>query len=61
MASSLRGMRRVLVTGMSGTGKSRALAELSGLGFQVVDTDDPGWTVWSDVEGGYLWREESNR
>jgi shikimate kinase len=35
----------VLVTGMSGTGKSKVLAELSRRGNQVVDTDDPGWIV----------------
>jgi dephospho-CoA kinase len=51
-------MRRVLVTGMSGTGKSSALAELAGLGFQVIDTDEPGWTEWSDHDGGYVWRED---
>ena len=51
-------MRRILVTGMSGTGKSTALAELRRRGFEVVDTDEPGWTEWSDEEGGYLWREE---
>jgi dephospho-CoA kinase len=51
-------MRKVLVTGMSGTGKSSALAELRRLGFQVVDTDEPGWTKWSDREGGYVWRED---
>ncbi|MGN6868539.1 MAG: AAA family ATPase [Solirubrobacteraceae bacterium] len=51
-------MRRVLVTGMSGTGKSSALAALGRLGFHVVDTDEPGWTDWSDSEGGYVWREE---
>jgi hypothetical protein len=57
MFFSLLGMRRVLVTGMSGTGKSSALVELNRLGFEVVDTDDPGWTEWSDTEGGYVWRE----
>ena len=36
-------MRRVLVTGMSGTGKSSALAELGRRGFRTVDTDEPGW------------------
>jgi len=51
-------MRRVLVTGMSGTGKSSALAGLGKLGFQVVDTDEPGWTEWSERHGGYVWREE---
>jgi shikimate kinase len=57
-ASSLTGMRRVLVTGMSGTGKSSALAALSSLGFQVVDTDEPGWSEWSESDGGYVWRED---
>lgn len=51
-------MRRVLVTGMSGTGKSSALAELRLRGFEAVDTDEPGWTEWSDEEDGYIWREE---
>lgn len=51
-------MRRVLITGMSGTGKSSALAALAGLGFEVVDTDEPGWTEWSESEDGYLWRED---
>ena len=54
---TLTGMRRVLITGMSGTGKSSALVALGRLGFQVVDTDEPGWTEWSDDEGGYVWRE----
>jgi broad-specificity NMP kinase len=49
---------RVLVTGMSGTGKSTALAALRARGFEVVDTDEPGWSEWSDEEGGYVWREE---
>jgi dephospho-CoA kinase len=46
------------VTGMSGTGKSAALAELRKRGLQVVDTDEPGWTEWSDEGGGYVWRED---
>jgi dephospho-CoA kinase len=51
-------VRRVLVTGMSGTGKSTVLAELARRGFQAVDTDGPPWTEWSDEDGGYVWREE---
>jgi adenylate kinase family enzyme len=51
-------MRRVLVTGMSGTGKSTALAELERRGFDIVDTDYGGWTEWSDDDGGYVWRED---
>lgn len=51
-------MRRVLVTGMSGAGKSTALAELARRGFHVVETDVPPWSEWSETDGGYVWREE---
>ena len=59
-------MSRVLVTGMSGTGKSAALAELGRRGFRVVDTGDPGWREYhkylepSDElhRGEWLWVEE---
>ena len=59
-------MSRVLVTGMSGTGKSSALAELGRRGYRVVDTDDPGWREYrEDAEssdelhrGEWLWVEE---
>jgi dephospho-CoA kinase len=43
---------------MSGTGKSAALAELEKRGFAVVDTDEPGWTEWSEQEAGLVWRED---
>lgn len=46
------------MTGMSGAGKSGALAELARRGFRVVDTDVGGWCEWSDAEGGYVWRED---
>ena len=51
------------MTGMSGTGKSSALAELGRRGYRVVDTDDPGWCKWvesSDEDGRaeWLWVEE---
>jgi adenylate kinase family enzyme len=51
-------MRRVLVTGMSGTGKSTALAELAKRGFQVVETGDAPWSEWSEADDGYVWRED---
>jgi shikimate kinase len=51
-------MRRILVTGMSGTGKSSVLEKLRLLGFQTVDTDERDWTEWSEADGGYVWREE---
>ncbi len=38
-------MARVLVTGMSGTGKSTLLGELARRGHDAVDTDYDGWTL----------------
>jgi len=50
------------VTGMSGTGKSTALAELGRRGFPVVDMDSPAWSEWvpvaGDAVGEWLWRED---
>ena len=54
------------MTGMSGTGKSSALAELARRGYRLVDTDDPGWSEYraylepSDELhlGEWLWVEE---
>jgi dephospho-CoA kinase len=51
-------VRRVLITGMSGTGKSTALVELEQRGFRVVDTDSPEWSEWIAEEGEWLWRED---
>jgi dephospho-CoA kinase len=51
-------MRRILVTGMSGTGKSSALERLRRLGFRTIDTDEGDWTEWSEPAGGYVWCEE---
>ena len=49
-------MAAVLVTGMSGTGKSAALGELERRGHRIVDTDVGGWIDESGPEP--LWREE---
>ena len=59
-------MSKILVTGMSGTGKSSALAELGRRGYRVVDTDDPGWREYREFveptdevhRGEWLWVEE---
>jgi shikimate kinase len=54
-------MTVVLVTGMSGSGKSTVLAELSRRGHPVVDTDHAGWSEEvPDADGGMeqLWRAE---
>jgi broad-specificity NMP kinase len=54
-------MTTVLVTGMSGTGKSTALAELARRGHRVVDTDYDDWTEDMPLSGESgserLWRE----
>ena len=54
-------MTKVLITGMSGTGKSAALAELERRGHRVVDTDYGGWTEGEpsiDPDSELLWRED---
>jgi dephospho-CoA kinase len=50
----------VLVTGMSGTGKSSALAELGRHGFRVVDTDSRDWSepATDGDREEWLWRED---
>src|SRR5437763_5474078 len=49
---------RVLVTGMSGTGKSTALVELEKRGYRVVDTDSRDWSEWIPGADEWLWRED---
>lgn len=46
-------MPAVLITGMSGTGKSSVLGVLRGRGYRGVDTDYDGWVV--DVDGDPIW------
>jgi dephospho-CoA kinase len=51
-------VRRVLITGMSGTGKSSVIRELSRLGLRAIDTDwDPEWER-PTAEGEWIWRED---
>ena len=55
-------MARVLVTGMSGTGKSSALAELERRGHRVVDTDYGGWgDPWDEPRMAALLAEDDPR
>ena len=53
-------MVRVLITGMSGTGKSTVLRALAGRGHRVVDTDEDGWSLEvASAEGvEHVWRED---
>jgi len=52
-------MKRVLLTGMSGTGKSSVVRELVGRGYKAVDTDD-GWCELL-ADGRQRWREDAIR
>ena len=55
-------MPKVLVTGMSGTGKSTALQILAQRGHRVVDTDTDQWSHWVSSPDGspdWIWREEA--
>ena len=48
---------RVLITGMSATGKSTVVQELRKLGFSAIDMDESG-NSYRDAEGNQLWNEE---
>jgi dephospho-CoA kinase len=55
-------MPKVLITGMSGVGKSTALQALGQRGYQVVDTDTDKWSYWVNSPDGspdWIWREEA--
>ena len=57
------GVTRVLITGMSGTGKSTALAELVRRGHRVVDADLSAWSIEVASPDGsaaeQLWRKDA--
>jgi dephospho-CoA kinase len=50
-------VKRVLLTGMSGTGKSSVVEELAARGYKAVDTDYRFCDVQPD--GRQLWREDA--
>lgn len=64
-------MKRVLITGMSGTGKSVAIRELGARGYLAYDLDTPDWSHWVDADPSdgltptkgkdWLWREDRVR
>lgn len=45
-------MKRVLLTGMSGTGKSTLIRELAARGYKAIDADYDGWSHWVNMRTG---------
>jgi dephospho-CoA kinase len=64
-------MKRVLITGVSGTGKSAVVRELAARGYPAVDFDTPEWSEWVDADPAdvltprdgkdWVWREDRGR
>lgn len=54
--SGSRNVKRVLITGMSGTGKSSLPHDLAARGYRIVDADYGGYFQTIDAER--LWRED---
>jgi dephospho-CoA kinase len=55
-------MAKVLITGMSGTGKSTALDVLRRRGHTTVDTDTDAFSRWVTLPDGstdWIWREQA--
>jgi shikimate kinase len=63
-----RAVKRVLLTGMSGTGKSTLIRAFAARGYKAVDTDSDEWSEWvtvpDDARPGvsagpdWVWRED---
>ncbi|MBV9172787.1 MAG: AAA family ATPase [Chloroflexi bacterium] len=62
-------MKRVLLTGMSATGKSTLIRALAALGYKAIDTDADRWSEWVNIIGDsgpsgatgdpdWVWRED---
>lgn len=56
-AGNIARMKRILITGMSGTGKSALIDALGERGLRAVDLDEPGWSISAD-DGDWIWHEE---
>src|ERR1051326_3595859 len=64
-------LKRILLTGMSGTGKSTVIGELAARGYKARDADSDEFSQWVEVSGGsdpfgsqvegnrdWVWRED---
>jgi shikimate kinase len=64
-------MKTVLITGMSGAGKTAVIRELAARGHDTGDLDTPEWSEWVDAAPGddltpaegrdWVWREDRLR
>ena len=56
-------MKRILMTGMSGTGKSSVIETLRARGFTAIDADYDDWSELASVNGEseWIWSEERMR
>ena len=58
-------MTSILITGMSGTGKSSVIEDLRRRGVRAIDTDTDEWSEWrrdpKDGSHDWTWREERIR
>jgi hypothetical protein len=55
-------MTKVLITGMSGTGKSTILEILGARGHRTIDTDTDRWSHWVTLPDGssdWIWCEQA--
>jgi len=50
-------LKRILLTGMSGTGKSTVIGALAARGYRAVDMDEPGYSEYGP-DGDWVWRED---
>lgn len=53
-------MKRILLTGMSGTGKSTVIVELAARGYRAIDMDEQGWSEYAP-DRDWIWREDRVR
>jgi broad-specificity NMP kinase len=62
-------MKRILITGMSGTGKSSVIEELKRRNYEAVETESDEWCEWKNViavgnlyedtpQPDWVWRED---
>jgi len=64
-------VKRILITGMSGTGKTATIEEIGARGYTAYDLDSAEWSEWVEVDSSdrltpvegkdWVWREDRVR